>query len=154
MLLYLFIIVIFKNKFNDLIDEATLNKASVTSYMVESINGYETIKGCNMENKIIHNFEDKYATYSNKICELDESYNYQYLLKELINNIGFLIIILVGIILVMDNKITIGTLLSFNSLLVYFLSPIRSIIDLDNNLKQAKISIKKILYLYYKKNNI
>ncbi len=154
MLLYLFIIVIFKNKFNDLIDEATLNKASVTSYMVESINGYETIKGCNMENKIIHNFEDKYATYSNKICELDESYNYQYLLKELINNIGFLIIILVGIILVMDNKITIGTLLSFNSLLVYFLSPIRSIIDLDNNLKQAKISIKKILYLYYKKNSI
>ena len=153
MLLYLFIIIIFRNKFNNLIDEATLDKASVTSYMVESINGYETIKGCNMEGKIIHNFEDKYATYSNKINELDSFYNYQYLLKELINNIGFIIIILVGIFLVMDNKITLGSLLSFNSLLIYFLSPIRNIIDLDNNLRQAKISIKKILYLYYKKNN-
>ena len=153
MLLYLFIIIIFQNKFNNLIDEATLDKASVTSYMVESINGYETIKGCNMEGKIIHNFEDKYATYSNKINELDSFYNYQYLLKELINNIGFIIIILVGIFLVMDNKITLGSLLSFNSLLIYFLSPIRNIIDLDNNLRQAKISIKKILYLYYKKNN-
>ena len=153
MLFYLLIIVIFRNKFNELIDETILNKSLVTSYMVETINGYETLKGCNIENKIIDNFEDKYATYSNKIKDLDECYNYQYLLKELINNIGFLVIILVGIILVMDNKITIGTLLSFNSLLIYFLSPIRNIIDLDNNLKQAKISIKKILYLYYKKSD-
>ena len=154
MLLYLFIIIIFRNKFNNLIDEATLNKASVTSYMVESINGYETIKGCNIENKIIYKFEDKYATYSNKLKELDNCYNCQYILKELINNIGFITIILVGIILVMDNIITLGLLLSFNSLLIYFLNPIRNIIDLDSNLKQAKISIKKILYLYYKKSDI
>ena len=154
MLFYLLIIVIFRNKFNESIDETILNKSLVTSYMVEAINGYETLKGCNIENKIINNFEDKYATYSNKIKDLDECYNYQYLLKELINNLGFLVIILVGIILVMDNKITIGTLLSFNSLLIYFLSPIRNIIDLDNNLKQAKISIKKILYLYYKRNDV
>ena len=153
MFLYLFIIIAFRNKLNNLIDTVTLNKADVTSYMVESINGYETLKGCNIENKIIYNFEGKYATYSNKIVELDECYNYQYLLKELISNIGFVVIILVGIILAIDNKITIGLLLSFNSLLLYFLSPIRNIIDLDNNLKQAKISIKKILYLYYKKNN-
>ena len=153
MLFYLLIIVIFRNKFNELIDETILNKSLVTSYMVETINGYETLKGCNIENKIIDNFEDKYATYSNKIKDLDECYNYQFLLKELINDIGFLIIILVGIILVIDNEITLGTLLSFNSLLVYFLSPIRNIIDLDNNLKQAKISLKKILYLYYKKSD-
>ncbi len=153
MMFYLLIIVIFRNKFNELIDETILNKSLVTSYMVETINGYETLKGCNIENKIIDNFEDKYATYSNKIKNLDECYNYQFLLKELINDIGFLIIILVGIILVIDNEITFGTLLSFNSLLVYFLSPIRNIIDLDNNLKQSKISLKKILYLYYKKSD-
>ena len=153
MLLYLLIIIIFRNKFNELIDETILNKSLVTSYMVESINGYETLKGCNIENKIISNFEDKYATYSNKLKDLDEYYNYQYLLKELINNIGFVVIILVGIMLVIDNKITIGILLSFNSLLIYFLSPIRNIIDLDNNLRQANISLKKILYLYYKKND-
>ena len=153
MLLYLFIIIIFRNKFNNLIDEATANKATVTSYMVESINGYETIKGCNIEDKIIHNFEEKYAIYSNKIEELDNYYNYQYLLKELINNIGFIVIILIGIFLVMDKTITLGSLLSFNSLLIYFLSPIRNIIDLDNNLRQTKISIKKISYLYHKKNN-
>ena len=153
MLLYLLIIILFKNKFNNLIDEATLNKANVTSYMVEAINGYETIKGCNMENKIINNFLDKYAIYSNKMSQLDNYYNYQYLLKELINNIGFIVIILAGIMLVIDNKLTIGTLLSFNALLIYFLQPIRNIIDLDSLLKQAKISVKKILYLYYKISN-
>lgn len=153
MLLYLLIIILFKNKFNNLIDEATLNKANVTSYMVEAINGYETIKGCNMENKIINNFLNKYSIYSNKMSQLDNYYNYQYLLKELINNIGFIVIVLAGIMLVIDNKLTIGTLLSFNALLIYFLQPIRNIIDLDSLLKQAKISVKKILYLYYKTFN-
>ena len=152
LLLYLFVIVIFRSKLNELIDYNISNKANVTSYIVESINGYETIKGCNIENKIIDNFEEKYATYSNNICNLDNCYNNQYLLKEIINNIGFAIIILIGVFLVIDNKITIGVLLSFNSLLIYFLTPIRSIIDLDNSLKQAKISLKKILHLYYNKN--
>ncbi len=150
--LYLLIIIIFRNKFNDLLDETTLNKSSVTSYMVESINCYETLKGCNIESKIINNFENKYATYSNKIEELDNCYNYQYFLKELINNLGFVIIIFIGVFLVMDDIMTLGSLLSFNSLLIYFLSPIRNIIDLDNELRQSQISIKKILHLYYKKD--
>ena len=75
------------------------------------------------------------------------------LLKEIINNLGFITIILVGIILVSDNVITIGQLLSFNSLLVYFLTPIRNIIDLDDSIKQSKIAIKKILNLFYNKKN-
>ncbi len=153
MLLYWLILILFRNSLNEKIEEATLSKADITSYMVERINGYETLKGCNQEIKAIKKFEDKYATYSNKIYSLDNCYNYQLLLKEIINDIGFVIIILVGIILVRDNIITIGQLLSFNALLVYFLTPIRNIIDLDDSIKQSKIAINKVLNLFYKKKN-
>ncbi len=153
LLLYVLTILLFRNSFNDQIDDCTYCKAELTSYMVESINSYETLKGCNITGKTMDKFEDKYAKLSNKIAKLDNSYNHQYLLKELINNLGFIIILLVGILLVMENKITLGQLLSFNALLTYFLSPIRNIIDLDNNIKQSKIAIKKILTLFYDKKD-
>lgn len=153
LLLYVFIILIFRKNFNEQIDECTHFKAEVTSYMVESINGYETLKGCNMNDKVMTKFENKYSNLSNKIAKLDNSYNYQYLLKETINNLGFVVILLVGIFLVIDNKITLGQLLSFNALLTYFLTPIRNIIDLDNDIKQSKIAIRKILNLFYDKKD-
>jgi len=153
MLLYFLILILFKPKFDDYIDSCTQNKALTTSYMVESINGFETIKGCNMMDKIMKKFENKYSKMSNEMYNFENCYNYQYLLKELINNIGFLIVILIGVFLVVDNKITIGQLLTFNALLTYFLEPIRNIIDLDSSYKQAKIAIKKILNLYYSKED-
>ncbi len=153
MLLYWLVLIIFRNPLNERIEDTTLLKADITSYMVERINGYETLKGCNKEENALQKFEDKYANFSNKIYHLDNCYNYQLLLKEIINNLGFITIILVGIILVSDNVITIGQLLSFNSLLVYFLTPIRNIIDLDDSIKQSKIAIKKILNLFYNKKN-
>lgn len=151
MLLYWLVLILFRNPLNEKIEDTTLVKADTTSYMVERINGYETLKGCNKEHIALKKFEDKYAALSNKIYDLDNCYNYQLLLKEIINDLGFIFIILIGILLVKDNIITIGQLLSFNSLLVYFLTPIRNIIDLDDSIKQSKIAIKKILNLYYDK---
>ena len=151
MLLYWLVLILFRNPLNEKIEDTTLAKADTTSYMVERINGYETLKGCNKEHIALKKFEDKYAALSNKIYDLDNCYNYQLLLKEIINDLGFIFIILIGILLVKDNIITIGQLLSFNSLLVYFLTPIRNIIDLDDSIKQSKIAIKKILNLYYDK---
>lgn len=152
-ILYLLVILIFRSFLNNKIDECINDKASVTSFMVESINGYETIKGINIENKILNKFENKYTKLLNNNYDLDNCYNLQFLLNEFINDIGFLIIILVGVFLVIDNKLTIGELISFNSLLTYFLEPIRNILNLDNNIRHFKISIKKIINLFYKETN-
>lgn len=153
LLLFILIIILFKNTFNRKIDECSNLKAISTSYMVESINGFETIKGCNIEEKVINNFENKYVETIDKIFEFQNIYNYQNIFKEIINNIGFLVIILIGVLLVIDNIITIGQLLTFNLLLSYFLEPIKNIIELDNEIRQAKISIKKIMNIYQVKNN-
>ena len=146
------VIILFKNILNNQIETSINNKANLNSYMVEAINGFETIKGCNISNKVLNKFENIYSKLSNSLFKLDNIYNNQYLLKEIINDIGFLIIILVGVFLVIDNFITIGQLISFNSLLTYFLEPIRNIIDLDFNIKNSKIALERILNLYYKKN--
>ena len=153
MLLYFLVIVLFRNSFNTQIDDCTISKADVTSYMIESINGYETIKGCNIKKQIMEKFEDKYANLSNQMVKLDSSYNFQYLIKELINNLGFIFIVLVGVFLVIEEQITIGQLISFNALLTYFLAPIRNIIDLDTSIKQSRVAITKILNLFYNQSS-
>lgn len=152
-LLYLAIIFITKNKIMDSLDDCIDKKSQINSYMVEAINGFESIKGANLEDKIESNYEDKYANFSNTLYDFDIFNNKQYLFKELINGIGLMIIVLIGIILIIDGNLTLGKLISFNSLLMYFLEPIKNIIDLNYSIKQAKLAIKKVLHLYYKEED-
>ena len=115
------------------------------SYMVESVSGFETVKGINIESNIIDKFEKKYVNLLKQVFKYENLYFIQNLFKDLINNIGFIIITLVGCILVIDKKIELGTLFTFSALLMYFLEPIKNIINLDQTIKEAKISLRRVL---------
>ncbi len=149
LILYIINILIFKPYFNRYINEIQTKKATVTSYMVESISGFETIKGMNLESKIINKFENKYVQLLKKIKNFEEIYNCQYFFKELINNLGFVIIIYLGARLVNNQILTLGQLLTFNALLTYFLGPIRNVVDLDSSVKEARNALRRIVDLFY-----
>ena len=144
---YFIIIILFRGVFENYIKKIQRQKSEVTAYMIESINGFETIKGSHIEKSIMNKFEKKYVKYLKKIFNYQNIYFLENLLKQLINDIGFITIILIGGLLVINGKLTIGTLFTFTSLLVYFLEPIKNIIDLDTTIKEAKNSIKRILNL-------
>ena len=144
---YFIIIILFRGVFESYIKKIQRQKSEVTAYMIESINGFETIKGSHIEESIMNKFEKKYVKYLKKIFNYQNIYFLENLLKQLINDIGFITIILIGGLLVINGKLTIGTLFTFTSLLVYFLEPIKNIIDLDTTIKEAKNSIKRILNL-------
>jgi len=153
LLSYILIIIIFKPIFDNHITNIQEQKAHSTSYMIESISGFESVKGIHKESIINDKFERKYVTYLNSLFNFHNSYFFQVFLKEIINNIGFLLIIFFGCLLVIDNKIELGTLLTFNSLVLYFLDPIRNIIDLDSSIKQAVNSVDRILELDIEHND-
>lgn len=136
---------IFKDSFNSLISKSQTKKADTMSYMVEAVSGFETIKGLSIENNVINKIKDKHIQFLNKLFSLDNTYNLQFLLKELVNNLGILFILFSGCLLVMDNKMTIGNLLVFQSLLIYFLEPSKNLIELNYKLKEAKSSLKRVL---------
>lgn len=153
LVLYLIIIKLFTHPLNNLVNNCQQNKAETNSYIFESINGFESIKGNNIEKVIVSKLETKYLKFLKSIAKLDHFYNVQYLLKEIVNNIGFIVIILIGCFLVYDENLTIGTLLSFNALLVYFLNPIRNVIDLDISIKEAKNAIRRVLNILRDEEN-
>lgn len=155
LVLYFIIIILFRGFFNDYIKKIQSKKSEAMSYMIESISGFETVKGTHLENCIINKFERKYVKLLKDIFKYQNLYFLQNLFKEIINNIGFILITFVGCILVIEEKIKLGTLFTFSSLLVYFLEPIKNIINLDNTIKEAKNSLKRVLELVsiFKKNN-
>lgn len=144
LIVYILIIVLSKKTISNKTEDCYQNKSELVSYMQESINGFETVKGINIENKIIKKHELKYVKYLKSIIKLDNLLNLQNYLKEIINIINELVILYVGSILVKNNTISIGTLLAFNSIQVFFFTPIRNIIDLDINLIEAKKVLKKV----------
>ena len=145
LIFYFIIIILFRRRFNDYIKKIQVKKSEATSYMVESIGGFETVKNMNIEDDIISKFEKKYIRLLKDIFKYQNTYFLQHLFKELINDIGFITITLVGCILVIEDKMNLGTLFTFTSLLVYFLDPIKNVIDLDNLIKEAKNSLERVL---------
>lgn len=153
MLLYFLIVLIFRTRLNEHINLCQNKKANVTSYMVESINGFESIKGSNMSNKVIETFQYKFIEMLKSLYKFESIFNKEILSKNLVGNISFLIVIFVGGMLVINKEITLGSLLSFNFLMNYFLEPIKNIIDLDYNIKQAKNAVKRVLNIFLKQND-
>lgn len=154
LLLYILIVFIYRNILNKYINVAQKNKAEITSCLVESISGFEVVKGLNISDKIKDKFEKKYVKLLKDNFKFDHLINSQFLLKSLINDVGQIIIILIGCSLIIDGEMTLGSLLTFNAILFYFLEPIRNIIDLDINIKEAKNALKRILEIFiYKREN-
>lgn len=123
-------------------------QAVVNSYLIESISGFESIKALGIENSISDKLNDKYSSYLLHSIKTNKNYNIQALIKDLIGGLGSIIILFVGYLLVVDNKMSIGDLITYNSLLIYFLEPIKSMIELEPLIRYSSSSIKRINELY------
>lgn len=145
---YILIVIIFKKSLEHHIDKIQNQKAITMSYMTECITGFETIKGIHLEKYVIDQLDQKYRNTSNRVRDYQTCYNAQYTIKEIVNSLGFIIIILIGCVLILNNELDIGQLLTFQALLTYFLGPIRSIIDLDTNMKESKNALKRVLEMF------
>lgn len=153
LIFYFLIIFLSKKIIVNQTEECYKKKTETISYMQESINGFETVKGLNIENKVILEYEKKYIKYLNRIFKIDNILNFQNYFKELINIMSELVTLFIGSFLVKDNIITLGTLLAFNSIQVFFFTPIRNIVDLDINLIEAKKVLKKVYEMFDNKSN-
>lgn len=149
MFIYVIIVFKFQNKLRNKIEKIKEEKASLNSYIVENVSGFETIKGLSLENNIITKYKQKNKDYIYQNISYESLYNKEYFLKNIVNEIGICILILVGSILVKEKIMTIGNLITFISLFSYYISPIQNIIDLNKDIRDAKISFKRINEIMY-----
>ena len=148
LIVYIIIVKIFNNLLNELIINGKNVISDVNTNIVESLEIVDTIKGLNLENNFKNKFIKIYSKYIKINFKFNNMHNFENLLKNLIDGIGSILILIIGAVFVLKNKMTIGELITYNALVVYFLEPIKNIINSDINIKEAKQAIRRIVDIY------
>lgn len=147
-ILYVIIIFIYPRFIKTKIYESQAEVAKVNSYLVESISGLETIKGLRCEKMVNDRLESFYTKAQATIFDYNIISNGVLYLKDLIFYVGVLLINYVGCVDIMNGNFTVGSLLTFNTILGYFLNPLQNFIDLADDYVYVKGVFKRANGLY------
>ena len=140
-----FIIVFSFNKWYKRLNEVQMeNNAQLTSYMIESLNGIQTVKAYNAERKVNLETETKFIRLLRSIFKLSWVSNLQGSLVGFIELTGGIVILWVGAYNVIKGNLTIGQLITYNSLLVYFLDPVKNLINLQPQMQMALVAADRL----------
>ena len=145
---YFMITIVFNKIIKKMININQINNAKVNSLLVETINGFETIKGLHLEKLFISKFEKLYIKSLNDNLEFEKISNIINFQKELISGITSVLIIFIGSKLVLDNSLKLSSLITFNFLFSYYIEPIKNILDVLSEFHLMKNSIKRANNLF------
>ncbi len=145
-LLVLYGIIVFcYNKPIKKINEKQMEENSqVTSYLVESLNGIETVKAFNAEKKAEYKTEKLFIKFLKSIFKGGFLSNSQQSLTNAVYVIGETVILWVGTVKILNGELTVGELITFNALLAYFLDPVKNLINLQPTMQTAIVAADRL----------
>ena len=124
-----------------------LNKkdsSAVNTFMVESIEGVMSIRGSNT----FLQFKDKFSSlYNNFIISsynFFKKYNTLNFLNNFLISILIVVIITMGSIFVIDGNMDSSSIITYYSVLCFFLEPVKNVANFDVVVKKSRISIERI----------
>ena len=144
-LILYFLVTFIYNKF--LFKMIRLNKkdsSAVNTFMVESIEGVMSIRGSNA----FLQFKDKFSSlYNNFIISsynFFKKYNTLTFLNNFLISILIVVVITVGSIFVIDGDMDTSSIITYYSVLCFFLDPVKNVANFDVVVKKSRISIERI----------
>jgi ATP-binding cassette subfamily B protein len=142
--IYIIIVWAFHKPFEKINRKQMEENALLNSYIVESINGIETIKAYNAERKVQFETEKRFIRYLRSIFKEGLLNNSQNSIKLFIQLVGGVVILWIGANEVLKGNMTMGQLLTYNALLAYFLEPIQNLINLQETMQTAIVAADRL----------
>lgn len=138
------LVFIFKHPYKRINEEQMQQTSILNSQIIEGIRAVETIKGNANEDMELESIEREYIkslriSYKEGILS-----NVQGSVSSLISGVGNLVLIYAGIMQVMDENITLGSMMAFMTLAGYFMSPVGRLVSLQLSIQEANISMRRI----------
>lgn len=143
-IIYGVLVLIFNKPYKKANEKQMEDNAQLTSYLVESLNGIQTVKAFNGERIVQTETEFKFIKLLRSIFSLSCLGNVQEGLKMLVEAVGGIVIIWVGAYSVIRGEMTIGSLITFNALLAYFLDPVKNLINLQPAMQTAMVASDRL----------
>lgn len=146
--IYTAIITLFVKPFEKLNQKEMQSNALLNSAIIEDLHGIETIKALSSETERYQKIDAAFTDYLRKNFNYVKADTLQQVIKGFIQ-LGLNIVVLwVGAILVMHNRLSIGQLMTYNALLAYFVNPLQNIINLQTKLQSAKVANNRLNEVY------
>lgn len=142
--IYVIIIYAFNKRFAKLDQEQMESNAQLSSAIIEDLKGVETLKVLQLENLRYKNVEKQFADFLRKNLTYVKTKSFQDAIKMWIQYGLVTIILFQGAVLVIQGRLSIGTLMAFNALLAFFISPLQNIINLQPKLQEAKVANNRL----------
>lgn len=144
LVLYLIVMLIFKDYFDSSLSEIKERSIDTTNFMIESINNFETVKGLKIHNRIFEQFEKKYVSMLKKKYSHNSILSLQQLLKSFISDGGLFLIYGMGAIMVINNQLTFSSLLTFGALINYFFEPVQNLVNLEIDIRELDLVLNRL----------
>lgn len=146
--LYALIILSFVRPFERMNQEVMEANSKVSSAIIEDINGIETIKSLTSEEIRYHEIDKAFVDYLDKSFTKGKYDILSTTLKKSLQLTLNVAILAFGARLVMTNTISIGQLITYNTLLAYFSQPLENIINLQSKIQSAKVATNRLNEVY------
>lgn len=118
--------------------------AHSNSYLVESITGVQTVKSLAIEGSMFKKWEDKLGKYLKSSFNLAIIGNFTGSICGFLQKGMTIAILYVGVMLVIDNKLTIGQLIAFQMFSGQFSAPMLRLVGLWNEFQQTLLAVDRI----------
>ncbi|MGW8090943.1 peptide cleavage/export ABC transporter [Staphylococcus shinii] len=136
---------IFKGPFEQYNRKVMEENAFLSSYLIETFSGASTIKNYNAEDEFYENGNKRFVQFLKQVRSLGVFKNIQLTLNDFFKLLANLTILWIGSMLVMEDQLTLGGLLTFNALLTYFLDPIERLINVQPIIQSSIVAARRIV---------
>jgi ATP-binding cassette subfamily B protein len=116
----------------------------LSSYLKESVDGMETVKVSQGERSVNEKVHGLFADYIDINIKGSMKTITKEALIQMVTEIGTLIVLWAGMFAVLLGEMSIGSLVTFYSLMNYFLSPIQNIVGLQGQLQTALVAADRL----------
>ena len=146
--IYSLIVVLFVKPFQKMNAQVMQSNSLLSSAIIEDINGIETVKSLTSEAVSYQKIDREFVSFLKFSFKRERYEAIQTALKQALKLILNVIILLFGARLVMADKISLGQLITYNTLLSYFTNPLENIINLQTRIQQARVANNRLNEVY------
>ena len=147
-LIYLFIIVITSPIYNYYIEEEKVKGSEVNSFLHSNLRNMDSIKNLNIEDYVSNKFVNLYEKFYFVNKKNTKFSNTVMFIKNMVHDIYFIFLYYIASKLIISDKFNLALFITYISLLSYFIDPIKNIIDLNFDIKNLNLSLKRVNELF------
>ena len=147
-LIYLFIIVITSPIYNYYIEEEKVKGSEVSSFLHSNLRNMDSIKNLNIEDYVSNKFVNLYEKFYFVNKKNTKFSNKVMFIKNMVHDIYFIFLYYIASKLIISDKFNLALFITYISLLSYFIDPIKNIIDLNFDIKNLNLSLKRVNELF------